>query len=75
MKNLSIKPTDINFDSTNSRSGNNLMLKTTETMSLTAENLVMIDPKIEHYQTLIDSAIAGTQLTAPGMASVLVVFR
>ncbi|MBD0361704.1 MAG: DUF4347 domain-containing protein, partial [Coleofasciculus sp. C3-bin4] len=49
------------------------MLKTTETMSLTAENLVMIDPKIEHYQTLIDSAIASTQVTAP-TANVLVVF-
>lgn len=73
MKNLSIKPTDINFDSTNSRSGNNLMLKTTETMRLTGENLVMIDPKIEHYQTLIDSAIAGTQVTAR-MANVFVVF-
>ena len=49
------------------------MLNTTKLMSLTAENLVIINPRIEEHQTLIDGAVEGTQVTAP-TANVLVVF-
>jgi hypothetical protein len=74
MSYLSIKTTDINPRQTSLRSGANLMLNPTETMNLTAENLVIINPKVDDCLTLIDGAIASTQLTAPRMASVLVVF-
>jgi len=49
------------------------MLNAAEAMNLTAENLVLIEPKVEDYQILINGAIAGTQVTAH-MATVLVVF-
>jgi hypothetical protein len=50
------------------------MLNPTETMNLTAENLVIINFWVDDCLTLIDGAIAGTQVTAPRMANVLVVF-
>src|ERR671933_783286 len=73
MSNLSIKTTDMNAGKINFRSGANLMLNPAEATNLTVENLVLIEPKVEDYQILIDGAIAGTQVTAQ-MANVLVVF-
>ncbi|HAO11511.1 MAG TPA: hypothetical protein DCQ51_10155, partial [Planktothrix sp. UBA8407] len=50
------------------------MLNPTKKMNLTAENIMIIDPQINNYQSLIDVAIANTPTKGTEMASILVVF-